>query len=80
MRQAREPQGTGHENWHGTDGGYTNHRCGCEHCKRAHATAQRVYDRERRAAARRLAALPDQGETGGPHAYERTIGAPEDGA
>lgn len=58
-RTPREPQGTGYEQWHSTNGGYTNHRCGCTECKRAHAIYQQGYDRERRRLARMLAELPE---------------------
>jgi hypothetical protein len=30
-------------NWHGTNGGYTNHRCRCADCTRAHAVEQMAY-------------------------------------
>jgi hypothetical protein len=29
--------------WHGTSGGYTNHRCRCPDCKEAWAVAYRAY-------------------------------------
>lgn len=33
---------------HGTNGGYTNHRCRCERCKIAHAAQMRQYWAKRR--------------------------------
>lgn len=34
------------ERWHGTLGGYTNHRCRCEKCRSANTARMREY-RER---------------------------------
>lgn len=79
-RTDRVPQGSGWENWHGTNGGYTNHRCGCKDCKRAHAIYQKSYDRARRRVARTLAALPDQGDfTSKNLTYEAIVGISEEG-
>jgi hypothetical protein len=33
------------EDWHGTLGGYTNHDCRCQLCKKAHAKYQRQYEK-----------------------------------
>jgi hypothetical protein len=33
--------------WHGTDSGYSNHGCRCQACTKAHADAQRAWDRRR---------------------------------
>lgn len=47
-----------HEWWHGTRGGYTNHRCRCDDCKAANAAMQRDQ-REKRA--QRLAGIATPG-------------------
>lgn len=31
------------ERWHGTDGGYSNHKCRCRGCQSAHAAYMRRY-------------------------------------
>lgn len=36
-----------HETWHGTTGGYTNHRCRCDDCRAANAETQRESKRRR---------------------------------
>lgn len=33
----------GVESWHGTVGGYTHHRCGCDACREAFMAYQREY-------------------------------------
>lgn len=37
------------ELWHGTLGGYTNHRCRCDKCRAAWRAYMRKYMRDRRA-------------------------------
>lgn len=38
----------GPEKWHGTDGGYNNHKCRGDECRAAHAKAQRERHRKAR--------------------------------
>lgn len=58
--------------WHGTEGGYTNHRCGCRRCRKAYNKAQR----ERRLQTR---SIPDHVDPDSYNAYRyygsRTPGA-----
>lgn len=49
-RPARGSLLIGTATWHGTNGGYQNHKCRCVPCKSAHADVQRRY-RQRRSAA-----------------------------
>ena len=49
------------ETWHGTAGGYTNHRCRCSECRGAWADYMRTYQRSIRAANRRMEAIIGNG-------------------
>lgn len=49
------------EGWHGTAGGYNNHRCRCHRCREAwrvyHLPYGRRHERKKRARKRKIAAL-----------------------
>jgi len=62
------------ERWHGTSGGYSNHRCRCDECKRAWASAHRAYlDRhpEQRERARKRAQAWKRANPDKARAYDR---------
>lgn len=49
------------ETWHGTAGGYTNHRCRCPECKAEWASYMRVVSKANRAATRHARAIIGSG-------------------
>jgi len=73
-RKARGPVGDGTEPWHGTEGGYTNHRCGCPRCRGVYNEAQ-----AERAAAAGDRPIPEHVDPDSYHAY-RYYGSKTPGA
>lgn len=50
ISKAKEPPPMLSESWHGTHGGYTNHKCRCTECRLAHNCYVRMYKRRARLA------------------------------